>query len=155
MSSAASVNAPPVPAVQRYFEVSLFLLVTTGILAVVLNRQTRPRFADRSGDSARLQRLPHLARPRPGNFRARRDLVGACLFSVFPARLVGFFAQLVRRRAEPGIVRRIARRYSPDAFCRRSCACIRRARIAITRSWRCWRSRPCWRRRFSRSKRAF
>src|ERR1700733_7687594 len=42
MSSAASVNAPPVPAVQRYFEVSLFLLVTTGILAVVLTGKLDP-----------------------------------------------------------------------------------------------------------------
>ena len=49
MASAASDNAPPVPAVQRYFEVSLFLLVATGCLAVVLHRQARPRFADRSG----------------------------------------------------------------------------------------------------------
>ena len=36
MSSTASANVHPVPAVQRYFEVSLFLLVSTGILAVVL-----------------------------------------------------------------------------------------------------------------------
>ena len=42
MSSAASVSAPPVPAVQRYFEVSLFLLVTTGILAVVLTGKLDP-----------------------------------------------------------------------------------------------------------------
>jgi len=42
MSSTASVNAHPVPAVQRYFEVSLFLLVTTGILAVVLTGKLDP-----------------------------------------------------------------------------------------------------------------
>ena len=42
MSSAASVNTHPVPAVQRYFEVSLFLLVTTGILAVVLTGKLDP-----------------------------------------------------------------------------------------------------------------
>ncbi len=42
MSPAASVSAPPVPAVQRYFEVSLFLLVTTGILAVVLTGKLDP-----------------------------------------------------------------------------------------------------------------
>ncbi len=42
MSSAASFSAPPVPAVQRYFEVSLFLLVTTGILAVVLTGKLDP-----------------------------------------------------------------------------------------------------------------
>jgi protein-glutamine gamma-glutamyltransferase len=35
MASTARVIAPPLPAVQRYFEVSLFLLVSTGILAVV------------------------------------------------------------------------------------------------------------------------
>src|SRR5580700_9466095 len=35
MASTARVSAPPLPAVQRYFEVSLFLLVSTGILAVV------------------------------------------------------------------------------------------------------------------------
>jgi len=31
----AHVSAPPLPAVQRYFEVSLFLLVATGLLAIV------------------------------------------------------------------------------------------------------------------------
>ena len=35
MASAARLSAPPLPAVQRYFEVSLFLLVSTGIFAVV------------------------------------------------------------------------------------------------------------------------
>jgi transglutaminase-like putative cysteine protease len=35
MSSTARLSAPPLPAVQRYFEVSLFLLVSTGILACV------------------------------------------------------------------------------------------------------------------------
>jgi transglutaminase-like putative cysteine protease len=42
MSSAASTSAPPLPAVQRYFEVSLFLLVSTGILAVVLTGKLDP-----------------------------------------------------------------------------------------------------------------
>src|SRR5271163_496700 len=35
MASSARLSAPPLPAVQRYFEVSLFLLVSTGIFAVV------------------------------------------------------------------------------------------------------------------------
>jgi hypothetical protein len=35
MASAAQTTAPPVTAVQRYFEVSLFLLVATGVLAIV------------------------------------------------------------------------------------------------------------------------
>lgn len=35
MSSSARATTPPVEAVQRYFEVSLFLLVATGIIAVV------------------------------------------------------------------------------------------------------------------------
>src|SRR5271154_2688958 len=35
MASAARLSAPPLPAVQRYFEVSLFLLVSTGALAIV------------------------------------------------------------------------------------------------------------------------
>jgi transglutaminase-like putative cysteine protease len=42
MSSTASASAHPVPAVQRYFEVSLFLLVCTGILAVVLTGKLDP-----------------------------------------------------------------------------------------------------------------
>jgi hypothetical protein len=33
--SASQTPAPPLPAVQRYFEISLFLLVSTGVLAVV------------------------------------------------------------------------------------------------------------------------
>src|ERR1700728_4161743 len=41
MSSAASTSAP-LPAVQRYFEVSLFLLVSTGVLAVVLTGKLDP-----------------------------------------------------------------------------------------------------------------
>ena len=35
MASTARVSAPPLPAVQRYFEVSLFLLVATGMLAII------------------------------------------------------------------------------------------------------------------------
>jgi transglutaminase-like putative cysteine protease len=35
MASTARLSAPPLPAVQRYFEVSLFLLVSTGIFAVI------------------------------------------------------------------------------------------------------------------------
>ena len=35
MASAAPTSAPPLPAVQRYFEVSLYLLVSTSLLAVV------------------------------------------------------------------------------------------------------------------------
>src|SRR5271154_6365384 len=35
MASVAHPTTPPLPAVQRYFEVSLFLLVATGILAIV------------------------------------------------------------------------------------------------------------------------
>jgi protein-glutamine gamma-glutamyltransferase len=35
MASTARISAPPLPAVQRYFEVSLFLLVSTGIVAVI------------------------------------------------------------------------------------------------------------------------
>jgi transglutaminase-like putative cysteine protease len=35
MSTRASATSPPLPAIQRYFEVSLFLLVSTGILAVL------------------------------------------------------------------------------------------------------------------------
>jgi len=35
MASAARPVAPPLPAVQRYFEVSLYLLVATGVLAIV------------------------------------------------------------------------------------------------------------------------
>src|SRR5271156_517515 len=42
MSSTASASAPPLPAVQRYFEVSLFLLVSTAIMAVVLAGKLDP-----------------------------------------------------------------------------------------------------------------
>jgi transglutaminase-like putative cysteine protease len=35
MASTARLSAPPLPAVQRYFEVSLFLLVSTGVFAVI------------------------------------------------------------------------------------------------------------------------
>lgn len=36
MDSADRASAPPLPAVQRYFEISLYLLVATGILAIVI-----------------------------------------------------------------------------------------------------------------------
>jgi transglutaminase-like putative cysteine protease len=42
MASAARISAPPLPAVQRYFEVSLFLLVSTGILAVISTGKLDP-----------------------------------------------------------------------------------------------------------------
>src|ERR1700677_2360125 len=40
--ASTTASAPPLPAVQRYFEVSLFLLVSTGILAVVLTGKLDP-----------------------------------------------------------------------------------------------------------------
>jgi transglutaminase-like putative cysteine protease len=42
MASAACPNAPPLPAVQRYFEVSLFFLVATGVLAIVSTGKLDP-----------------------------------------------------------------------------------------------------------------
>ncbi|MBZ5695778.1 MAG: DUF3488 and transglutaminase-like domain-containing protein [Acidobacteriia bacterium] len=39
MASAARPIAPPLPAVQRYFEVSLYLLVSTGVLAIISTRK--------------------------------------------------------------------------------------------------------------------
>lgn len=42
MASATSPNVPPLPAVQRYFEVSLFFLVTTGVLAIVSTGKLDP-----------------------------------------------------------------------------------------------------------------
>src|SRR5277367_6838152 len=42
MASTARIIAPPLPAVQRYFEVSLFLLVSTGIIAVISTGKLDP-----------------------------------------------------------------------------------------------------------------
>jgi protein-glutamine gamma-glutamyltransferase len=42
MASAAQTPAPPLTAVQRYFEVSLFLLVATGVLAIVSTGKLDP-----------------------------------------------------------------------------------------------------------------
>src|SRR5271156_6050319 len=42
MNPTAPASAPPLPAVQRYFEVSLFLLVSTAIMAVVLTGKLDP-----------------------------------------------------------------------------------------------------------------
>ena len=42
MASSARISAPPLPAVQRYFEVSLFLLVATGIVAVISTGKLDP-----------------------------------------------------------------------------------------------------------------
>ena len=42
MASVAPTTAPPLPAVQRYFEVSLFLLVATGVLAIVSTGKLDP-----------------------------------------------------------------------------------------------------------------
>jgi len=42
MASAAHVKAPPTQAVQRYFEISLYLLVATGMLAVITTGKLDP-----------------------------------------------------------------------------------------------------------------
>jgi protein-glutamine gamma-glutamyltransferase len=42
MSSAARPTAPPLPAVQRYFEISLYLLVSTGVLAITTTGKLDP-----------------------------------------------------------------------------------------------------------------
>jgi protein-glutamine gamma-glutamyltransferase len=42
MASTARLSAPPLPAVQRYFEVSLFLLVSTGVIAVISTGKLDP-----------------------------------------------------------------------------------------------------------------
>src|SRR5580658_1389020 len=42
MASVAHPTTPPLPAVQRYFEISLFLLVSTGILAIVSTGKLDP-----------------------------------------------------------------------------------------------------------------
>src|SRR5271156_6675088 len=42
MASTARISAPPLPAVQRYFEVSLFLLVSTGIISVISTGKLDP-----------------------------------------------------------------------------------------------------------------
>jgi protein-glutamine gamma-glutamyltransferase len=41
-ASTARITAPPLPAVQRYFEVSLFLLVSTGIISVISTGKLDP-----------------------------------------------------------------------------------------------------------------
>ncbi|HVB59267.1 MAG TPA: DUF3488 and transglutaminase-like domain-containing protein [Candidatus Acidoferrales bacterium] len=41
-SAAAQPSAPPLPAVQRYFELSLYLLVSTGVLAIVTTGKLDP-----------------------------------------------------------------------------------------------------------------
>ncbi len=42
MASAAHPSAPPLPAVQRYFEISLYFLVSTGVLAIVSTGKLDP-----------------------------------------------------------------------------------------------------------------
>lgn len=42
MASASHLNASPLPAVQRYFEVSLFLLVSTGVISVISTGKLDP-----------------------------------------------------------------------------------------------------------------
>ena len=42
MASAARPSAPPLPAVQRYFEISLYFLVSTGVLAIVSTGKLDP-----------------------------------------------------------------------------------------------------------------
>jgi protein-glutamine gamma-glutamyltransferase len=44
MASATHASAPPLPAVQRYFEISLYFLVSTGILAIVSTGKLDPLF---------------------------------------------------------------------------------------------------------------
>ena len=90
----AILSAPPLPAVQRYFEVSLFLLVATGILAVVSDRQARHFFDRDSPSSLLVYKGIRLWRGRgPELSVARRHRAGPGLFPIFPVRSVGAFAR--------------------------------------------------------------
>ena len=65
MASAARPSAPSLPAVQQYFEVSLYLLVSTGILAIVSTGKLDPFSTFAPPAACRVQRLPVVARTRP------------------------------------------------------------------------------------------
>ena len=84
MASTARVSAPPLPAVQRYFEVSLFLLVSTGIFAVISTGKLDIFSTFIPVVVLVYKAVPVVARTRPRNFRARSHRPGARLFPVFP-----------------------------------------------------------------------
>ena len=133
MASTARISAPPLPAVQRYFEVSLFLLVSTGILAIVSTGKLDP-LSTIVPIIALAYKAIRIWRGRgPELSVACRHLARAGLFPVFPIRPLGLLAQPRRRRAEPRALCRAARRHSPAAFRDVSCASFPRAPIAITR----------------------
>ena len=86
MASAARLTAPPLPAVQRYFEISLFLLVSTGVLAIVSTGKL-DIFSTVIPVVVLLQGRPHLARTRPRNFRAFATGLVLGYFLFFPLDL--------------------------------------------------------------------
>ena len=124
MASAAPHDAPPLSAVQRYFEVSLFLLVSTGLLADRLDRQARLRFGSDSIDRAGLQRHSASGADAVRNFR-RASRRGWCsAISCFSRSTCGCFrANLAEGAPNPTLYAALLAVDSP-ASVRDACAAV-------------------------------
>ena len=107
-ASAARISAPPLSAVQRYFEVSLYLLVLTSVIAVVSTGKLDPFSSVVPVLALAYKGFQALARKRTGAFSAAGHLAGARLFSIFPFRPLGDLAHPRSRRAESGPLLRAA-----------------------------------------------
>ena len=126
MASAAHPNAPSLPAVQRYFEISLFLLVSTGILAIVSTGKLDPVSTFVPSAALAYKGYPLVARTAAGNFAAGSHWAGAGLFPVLSRSISGFSrATLPTARRTLRCTRRCFRRFI-CCFSRRSCGCIPR-----------------------------
>ena len=146
---------PPLPAVQRYFEVSLFLLVATGLLAIVSTGKLDIFSTVITSVALAYKALAHLASQRPGAFVAHRHRTRAGLLFIFPVRYLGPLARPRAGRAQPRALRRIACSHSPADFRGAGASLFRahQSRLRVPRS--ASPSRPCSPPRFSPSKPAF
>jgi hypothetical protein len=103
MASAARPSAPPLPAVQRYFEISLFFLVSTGVYAIVSTGKLDP-LSTVLPPAALLYKGFHLWRGRGPELSTRvaTSLVLA-YFLFFPADLWVFSRNLSAGAPNPAL----------------------------------------------------
>ena len=108
MTTAAQTEPVSLPAIERYFEVSLFLLVRLGLSPSSRRENSIPSRCWCRRPCWRGKGFGFSA-ARPGTFAARRDQPGAGLLLILPARFVVPLAKSRYRRAESDALCRLAR----------------------------------------------
>src|SRR6185437_11696768 len=135
--------------IQRYFEVSLYLLVATAVLTLVFTRKL-DLLTDIAATMALGYKGLRIWRGRPpeiSHSTATALVLGYFLF--FPIDLWIFRATSRKARRIRCSTRDCSRQFTCCSL-PRWCGCIPRGRFATTFFSRCWRLRGCSRPRFSR-----